>query len=121
MCPHRTIFTYTYSCTATAYNAEVGTPTNLSLPTSGSAAKIFKSQLMGRFGATRRTDFLKLTLPLFAFFEENGQHTLPLLRFFGLFSEAVQPRLKFLAKMAKNSGSAAKIFKSGGGEFWRYK
>ena len=88
-------------------------------PTSGSAAKIFKSQLMGRFGAKRRTDFLELTLPLFAFFEENGQHTLPLLRFFGLLSGAVQPRWKILAKMVKNSGSAAKILKSGGGIFWR--
>ena len=54
-------------------------------PTSGSAAKIFKSQLMGRFGAKRRTGFLELTLPLFAFFKENSQLTLPLLRFFGLF------------------------------------
>ena len=62
-------------------------------------------------------DFLELTLPLFAFFEENSQHTLPLLRFFGFFSGAVQPRWKILAKMVKNSGSAAKILKSGGKNF----
>ena len=86
----------------------------LSPPTSGSAAKIFKSQLMGRFGAKRRTDFFELTLPLFAFFKENSQLTLPLLRFFGLFQGAVQPRWKNLLKIAENSGSAAQILKSGG-------
>ena len=40
-------------------------------PTSGSAAKIFRSQLMGRFGAKRRTAFFELILPRLAFFIEN--------------------------------------------------